>query len=286
MRVLKEPLLHFLLIGAALFAVHTLVGHDDSALPKSKEPIRITTVEAERLGSLWARQWRRIPTADDIRGILADHVKEEILVREARQLKLDEDDTVIRRRLAQKMAFLVEDIGLGEPTEAELRALYEARADISRTRARVSFVQALFKGEQAENRARIELASLAEGSDPASSGDPLLLGDAFRDEEEQSLTAMFGPSFARAVFVAESGRWSGPFRSTYGLHLVKVTAFAPSQSRPFEDVRERLKQEWRLARKEAAKRDLYVGLLRKYEIIADREVRPLLEDLFKLGAFR
>jgi hypothetical protein len=160
----------------------------------------------------------------------------------------------------------------------ELRALYENRPDLVRTPARVSFVQLFFKGEDGEERARAVLASLrSTGSDPAGmEGDRLLLGNVFSDEEEQALTSTFGAAFAKSVLSAEPGRWSGPFASAYGLHLVKVTASTPSKTRPFTEVRERLEREWQELQQRAARDQLYAALLRKYEVVVDPEVRRLL----------
>lgn len=285
MQVLKEPILHFLMIGVALFGTHTLVAQNNGVEAAGRNTIRITAADAERLGNIWARQWSRPPTADEVKGILTAHLKEEVLVREARQLKLDQDDTVVRRRLAQKMTFLLEDTtSVPDVPEAELRALYEAKPEISQTPARVSFVQVFFKGEEGEDRARVALASLDTFSDPVQLGDPLLLGHVFTNEDEQSLTKLFGPSFAPAVVAAKPGGWSGPFRSGYGLHLVKITAVTAPEYLPFESVRVRLEQEWRLADKERGKQQLYSGLIGKYEVFADPEIRPFLEHLLKPGA--
>lgn len=289
-RLLREPVLQFLVLGGLLFALHGLLGGRDAEAVRGATPlIHITAADAERMGQFWVRQWRRPPTADELRGLLADHLKEEVLTREARELKLDEDDTIVRRRLAQKMAFLLEETARPEQApDAELIDLYEARPDLVRTPARVSFVQIFFKGEQGPDRARTVLASLSEASSkPDEKGDRFLLGDAFADEDEASLTNRFGASFARAVLAAEPGRWSGPIASAYGLHLVKITGSTPSHLLPFETVRERLVQEWQFRRQEAAKEQLYAGLLRKYEIVADPGVRALLQPVLeKSGAPR
>jgi hypothetical protein len=281
MNALREPLLHFLAIGAVLFAAHAAIAPDEGGEAKPETAIRITAADVERLGRLWARQWRRAPTAEELGGLLADELKEEVLAREARRLKLDADDVVVRRRLAQKMAFLLEDTArLEQPSDVDLRALYEARPDISRAPARLSFMQIFFKGEGAEERARIQAASLPNApAVVAETGDRFLLGNAFDDVDEPSVAHMFGPSFAHAVAAVEIGRWSGPFRSAYGFHLVKVTATTPSFARSFDEVRDRLVEEWRIEKQESAKAQVYAGLLRRHEIVADPEVRPLLRPL-------
>jgi hypothetical protein len=282
-RLIREPLLHFLAIGGLLFAVHSALE------PTTDEPsygppriVRITDADAGWLKDMWARQWRRPPTDDELRGLVADHLHEEMLAREARELHLDVGDPVIRRRLAQKMTFLLDDtLRVSEPPESELRSLYEARPELIRTPARISFTQIFFDRRQGEDRAvgkaGMVLARLSDSSgDSAGEGDRLLLGDVFVDQDELSLANVFGAAFARAVFSAEYGRWSGPISSGYGLHLVKVTGMQPSRTPAFGEARGRLADEWHRQRQEAARDQFRAGLARKYEVVADPNVRRLL----------
>ncbi|MBQ0822843.1 peptidyl-prolyl cis-trans isomerase [Microvirga sp. HBU67558] len=277
MRLLKEPLLHFLAIGGLLFAVHATFGSGREAAPTAPA-VRITVAEADWLREMWARQWRRPPTNEELTRLVKDLVTEEVLAREAKALGLDVGDTVIRRRLAQKMAFLLDDtIRVAEPPEAELRALYERRPDLVLTPPRVSFTQVFFRREQGDGRARATLAALSNSSAaPEEQGDSLLLGDAFTDQDEHALTNLFGPSFARTILDLPVGHWSGPVESSYGLHLVKVTAVSPREARPFAEIRERLAEEWRRERQEAAQTQLLQGLIRKHQVAVDLAVRPYL----------
>jgi hypothetical protein len=280
MRLLKEPLLHFLVLGGLLFAAHAAVAPSEDKAP-SASAVRITEADADWLKEMWTRQWRRPPTAEELTRLVADHIREEVLAREAKALELDVGDTVIHRRLAQKMAFLLDDtIQVAEPSESELHALYEARPELVRTLPRVSFTQVFFRREQGDDRARATLAALSKGSAvPEEQGDSILLGDSFADQDEQALGNLFGPTFARTVFDRPLGRWSGPVESSYGLHLVKVTAVSPSETRPFAEVRERLAEEWRRERQEAAQAQLLQGLLQKYRVTVDPAVRPFLRPL-------
>lgn len=277
MRLLREPLLHFLALGGLLFAAHAALGtsKEDASLAPS---VRITAADAGWLRQMWARQWRRPPTDEELTSLVADHLKEEVLVREAKALELDVGDTVVRRRLAQKMAFLIDDtIRTAEPPEDELCALYEARPDLVRTPLRVSFTQVFFHREQGDGRAGALLATLSDSTaPPEQQGDRLLLADTFTDQDGQTLANLFGASFAQAVLDLPVGRWAGPVESGYGLHLVKVTAVSPSQARPFAEVRDRLTEEWRRARQEAAQARLLQELMRKYRVAVDPAVLPYL----------
>jgi parvulin-like peptidyl-prolyl cis-trans isomerase-like protein len=278
MRLLKEPLLHFLAIGGILFAAYAAFdpsGQEGAAAPPT---IHLTAADAEWLKEMWTRQWRRPPNDEELKSLIADHLKEEVLAREARALDLDVGDTVVRRRLAQKMTFLLDDtIRTAEPSDAELRTLYETRPDLVRIPARVSFAQVFFRHEEGSDRARASLAALSNTAAlPVDHGDGLLLGDTFADQDEQALANLFGAAFARAMMALPVGQWSGPVESGYGLHLVKITEASPSEELPFDKVRQRLTQEWRRQRQDTGNTQLYDGLLRKYRISADPAVRPML----------
>src|SRR5215217_5924997 len=154
MRLLKEPLLHFVMLGGLTFGAYSAFGTaQQEAGPQPV--IRMAAADAEWLKGMWTRQWRRPPTDEELTGLVADHLKEEVLAREAKALELDVGDTIVRRRLAQKMTFLLEDtIRTVEPPEAELRGLYETQPDLVRTPARVSFTQVFFRRGDGDGRAQ------------------------------------------------------------------------------------------------------------------------------------
>jgi PPIC-type PPIASE domain len=280
MRLLKEPLLHFLVLGGLMFAAYSAIGTDHQTV-QPQPIIRVTAADAEWLKGMWTRQWLRPPTDEEFSGLVIDHLKEEVFSREARALELDVGDTVVRRRLAQKMEFLLQDtIRTAQPTEADLRALYETRPDLTRIPPRVSFTQVFFQREQGDGRARASLAALSDANaEPDEQGDRLLLGDTFAEQDEQTLTNLFGAAFARAVLALPVGRWSGPIESAYGLHLVKVTEALPTPALSFPEVQLRIVDEWRRERQETANADLTKGLLRKYRLVVDPALRPFLKPL-------
>jgi hypothetical protein len=280
MKLLKEPLLHFVVIGGLLFAAHAALAPSDGAGITASD-IHLTAADADWLKQVWTRQWGRLPTDEELKGLLADHVKEEVLAREARALDLDVGDTIVRRRLAQKMTFLLDDTArIAEPSEAELHTLYESGPDLVRTPTLVSFSQVFFRRGDGSDRARTSLAALSDSAAvPVDLGDGLLLGDTFAHQDEQALTNLFGAAFAQTVLALPVGQWSGPVESGYGVHLVKVTEASPSRVLPFAESRDRLVQEWRRRRQETVSEQHYQGLLRKYRISADAAVSPLLGSL-------
>ncbi len=212
-RVLREPLLHFVFLGVILFAANGVLETRKAEETSAPSPsIRITSADVDWLRQMWTRQWGPPLTDEQLTGLVADHLKEEILAREARAQQLDVGDTVVRRRLAQKMSFLLEDtIRASEPSEAELGALYDARPDLAAIPARVSFEHAFYARQKGSDVAvRVAFAALTDHPDAPTPGDRFLLGDAFSDQDEQALSNMFGATFTHAVFTAERGRWSGP----------------------------------------------------------------------------
>ena len=140
-KLLAEPLLHFLVLGAALFGAYALLGRRHHAEgPAAVESVRITEADIAWLRETWARQWQREPNDRELRGLLADYLKEEILSREARALGLDRDDVIVRRRLAQKMTFLVEDTAqISDPADEDLRRTYDAHPERFQESARITF---------------------------------------------------------------------------------------------------------------------------------------------------
>ena len=169
-RIVREPLTHFLVIGAALFLVVT-------AIKDARRPVvRLDTGELEQLVSYWQLQMQRPPTQAEVKAIINERVDEELLAREALRLGMDKNDMIIRRRLAEKMAFASEDTtSLPQPSDADLKALFEKTKDQYVVPAQVAFRQVVFSGDRpnAEATARAALAS-ASGRDPGP-GDPFVL---------------------------------------------------------------------------------------------------------------
>jgi hypothetical protein len=272
-RWIKEPLLHFLLAGALLFGAHAWVTRDQPV--DAKRTVRITGQEIAWLTEAWSRQWQRPPTTEELRGLVADYLRESLLALEARELGMDENDTVIRRRLAQKMEFLVQDTAsVMEPDEAELRKLYEARRDAFQTPARVSFAQIFFK---TETDAQAALARLPSPVMP--DGDQTLLEREYDKFDEQALSSVFGREFAVKLLALAPGDWQGPVQSAYGFHLVRISDHEPSKPRPFEEVRGTVLTEWQRAEEMKAKQMYFDGLHKKYEVVVDESVKELIGEL-------
>ncbi|WP_248448452.1 peptidyl-prolyl cis-trans isomerase [Sinorhizobium meliloti] len=279
MTLFREPLLHFAAIGAILFGGYSWL-HDEQPDAVAGEPVRIGEGDVRWLKQTWSSQWLRDPTAYELKGLVEGLLDERLLAREAEEMALDQDDTIIRRRLAQKLKFIVEDTAqLAEPTEAELRQLYASNRSRFGTPGSLSFKQIFFDPEhRADAAAEAEsvLAELNALGEPEPVGDRLLLGNRFEDASELAVSGMFGADFARQVFAVEPGQWRGPVKSGYGFHLVFVTQRTAAAPKPFEAVRDAVGTEWRRLKQAELSRDFLVALSKKYGVELDDEAKAAL----------
>jgi hypothetical protein len=270
---LKEPLLHFLVAGGLLFAAYTWLNRGGGEVPGV---VRITAAEVHWLKATWARQWQRPPSEQELRGVVADYVKEALLAREARALGLDQNDTVVRRRLAQKLEFLVQDTArLAEPHEDELRQLYDASRARYHTPARLSFTQLYFKTEAAARHGLEDLSTHSVDE----LGDRSLLERDYTQADEQTVTSLFGGAFASKVFTLEPGQWHGPVASGYGFHLVQISERQAAQPRPFDEVRAQVRDEWQRVQQAKASAQYFARLLQKYDVVVEESLQSLLGPL-------
>jgi hypothetical protein len=276
-------LLHFLVAGAALFGAYAWMNRAAEDPAGNGQQIHVGAGDVQWLAENWTTQWRRAPTHEELRGLVADYLNEQLLAREARALGLEDNDVIVRRRLAQKLTFLIDDtLRRAEPAENELQQFYETHARQFRSDARISFTHIYFSPHRradAHSDAMAALQLLLEaGASPSTAelGDRLLIESEFSDETEQAISGAFGPDFARAVFSLETGAWSGPIQSGYGLHLVRVSRLQEARLLPLSEVRARVAQEWRREQDKSAK-DRYLAELRsKYRIVADEAAKSLI----------
>src|SRR5262245_27463390 len=281
--LLKEPLLHFLLVGAALFGAYTLMNRAAEKPNVGKAPqIRVNAGDIQWLTENWTTQWQRPPTPEELRGLIADYLNEQLLAREARALGLEDNDVIIRRRLAQKLTFLIDDtMRRAEPTESELEQFYAANTQRFRSGARISLRHIYFSPRRADAHSdalqTLKLLLTADGIPPiAELGDRLLIQPELHDETEQSLSNAFGRGFARAVLALDTDVWSGPIESGYGFHLVHVSTLQAGKLPPLTEVRARVVEEWKREQEQLAKERYLAELRKKYDIVFDDDAKALV----------
>jgi peptidyl-prolyl cis-trans isomerase C len=270
-RILRAPVFHFFVLGAILFGTYTLFA--DKQEEEGKQ-IVISAQQVELLASLWEKQWRRPPMPEELDGLVQSYIREEVLYREALALGLDRDDQVVRRRLAQKIEFLAQDLATaGEPGEAELRVFYEEHPEIFEEPARITFSHIYINTDKhgAESVAVAEryLAELESGADPSQVGDRFMLQSEYLRKSPDEVARHFGRQFAEEVFVIEPGAWSGPVQSGYGLHLVFVEGVQEAFQPPLEEIRQAVRDEFMSYRRREVDGLFYNKLREGYEIVIE-----------------
>lgn len=275
MKLYKEPLLHFLLLGAVIFAIHTWRQQNTAgAEATGAERIEVTAATINRLKDGWTRQFQRTPDEDDLRGLVTAHIREEVLFREALALGLDRDDTIVRRRLAQKMEFLTEDIAaVADPDEAALTTFYAENAARYAQAARVSFRHVYFsrekRGTVVDADARAGLAALEMGASHESLGDGFLHGFEFAERDEAEVATLFGPDFMKQLARLPMRTWHGPVASSYGVHLVWIEALGEAKPMAFDTMRETVLRDLIDERRRAANAEIVEKLRERYQVSVD-----------------
>lgn len=272
---MREPLLHFLLVGLALF-----VGY--RALNPAPEPstpsnrIELTADDLVQMSVAWLAQGRPPPTPAQMQSLIELKVREEVLYREALALGLDKEDVIVKRRLAQKMEFLAESAAaIPEPGAEEIRIWFKANAQRFSLPPRASFRHLYFspdrRGGRVQEAATQALAALAgkssEWPDAADLADPFMFQDYYGDRSFDEMARLFGPDFARSLFRLRPGSWQGPIESGYGWHLIFADALMPSRVPDFEEIESEVKAQWIAVQRELAKRKAYETMRARYHVV-------------------
>jgi hypothetical protein len=273
--LLREPLLQFIVLGAALFGLFHLVDKE-----KAEAPARIV-ISSARIANLadgFARTWRRPPGKEELQGLVDDYIRDEVFYREGRAAGLDRDDVIIRRRVRQKMEFLAEDISAPEPSEEQLAAYLRANPERFKTEDRLTFQQVFLSAARRGRAIDDDSKQVANALDRAEAavdktalGDPFLLGEEFQAVSHSEVASLFGESFAKQISAMEQGRWQGPISSSFGQHFVHIGERISGVLPPLDAVREAVRREWSNARRLEAEQKLYGSLRQRYEIVVEAQ---------------
>jgi hypothetical protein len=273
-RFLKEPLVHFLVLGALLFAVYCVRNQNSAPAPGR---IVVSKGQLASMMESFIRTWQRPPTREEWEGLIRDRVKEEIYCREAMVLGLDKDDTVIRRRLRQKMEFVSNDIiPQTQPTDDELNAYLKAHPDKFRVEQQFTFHQVyLNPAKHGSNLTRDAAQLLAKLNQTGGKGDVSALGDSimldnnFDASTNSEVAKMFGDKFAQTLGGLQLGHWQGPVESAFGVHLVFISKRTEGRLPVLEEVREAVSREWESTRRKEANEKFYQELLKHYTVTVE-----------------
>jgi hypothetical protein len=278
----RDPLLHFALLGGALFAAYHFLSAGDASAPRE---IVVTASRVDALAQGFAKTWMRPPTADELRGLVDDYVADEVYYREAIAMGLDRDDSVIRRRLRLKMEFLSDStVDIADPSDAQLQSYLQQNPAQFAKPTRVSLRQVFVSTERHDAAARSEadriLVSLSAdrtSMEQPPFGDSTLLPFRLERATAQDIARTFGSGFVTQIQEAPIGKWFGPVRSTYGLHLVRIDDREPGSVPELAEIRPIVVREWEAAQSAKAKNGSLAQMLSKYRVrveSAEKETKP------------
>ena len=276
MKLFREPLLHFLFIGAAIYLLY---GAFAEPVPEEVDKtIVVSAGEIEWMQTAWQKRWNRPPTAEEFDGLIQQYIRETVLYREALTMGLNKHDQVIRRRLAQKLEFIAKDlVALTPPTDEELLTYFDAHQDRYQEPARYTFTQVFIdpdkRGDATLADAEKIKATLKARSDAIEDagalGDTFMLQNYYPEKEQAEIQKLFGSGFAESLVELSVGQWHGPVLSGYGVHLVYVDNVSEPPAPVFAEVRERVMQDWKTEKSEELNENFYANLRDRYTVVIE-----------------
>ena len=269
-RFWREPLLHFLLIGAALFLYYDIVGEGDSEAPPKR--VHVNSGQVAQLAANFERTRLRQPTQDELDAMVESHVREEIFYREAMAMGLDQNDPMVRRRMRMKLEFMLEDLSGQDASDVVLSDFLERNADRFRDEAQVSFRQVYLDPDQRSDLGKDAdqlLSRLNHGRDPESLGDRTLVPRTYQLALQSEIERDFGDEFVREIVSLPVGEWSGPVFSPFGAHLVKIDARIDARLPELAEIRDEVLREYLEDKREQQKNLAYEKLREGYMITVE-----------------
>ncbi len=268
-RLWREPLLHFLLIGAALFVFYGLTRETVIEAPKR---IHVVPGQVGQLTANFERTWSRPPTPEELDAMIEGHVREEVFYREALAMGLDQDDPQVRRRMRMKLEFILEDLSAQDYGDDVLNAYLQQQADRFRNETQLSLRQVYLNADLREDLAtdtRKLLTSLNQGVNPDTLGDPTLAPRAYLLVRQSEIARDFGEEFAREVAALPPGGWTGPLYSPFGAHLVMIDRRIDARLPALAEIRDRVLREYQAEQRKQQKGVAYQKLRETYQITVE-----------------
>jgi peptidyl-prolyl cis-trans isomerase C len=275
---LREPLLHFFILGLVVFGLHGLF---EKKPETAADPflVEVTSADIEWFRTMWSKRMGREPTVEELRGQVNQLIREQVLSREAVSMGLDEGDVVVRRRLAQKMNFLFKDLSdITEPTDGELKEYLQKKRSTYEIPQRMTFTHVYFntdrRGQEGAEKAiqsLIRKLNTEKGILPNTLelGDPFLLQSSYSNKSPAEIRREFGSRFTETVFGLEPRTWQGPVVSGYGLHAVYIHEHCNAELPDFSELKERLKVDWIGEKQREITLRIYEKLLGRYQVLVE-----------------
>src|SRR6476646_504092 len=274
-KLIREPFVHFIFLGAAIFvAYHFLSARVDNQPGK----ILITQGDVTSMMIGFSRTWQRPPTREELEGLIRDRVREEVYSREAIAMGLDRDDPIIRRRLQQKLAFVTDDVAaIAEPTAAELADYLKTHAASFGVDRKFTFSQFYLDPNTRRERLAqdakellVQLRQRGRDVDLSSLGDTFLLEHRFEAAPTTEIAKQFGDKFVAKLTDVLIGQWFGPVESGYGMHLVFVDERTEGRLPELAEVRDPVRREWANARRLELNEKFFQNLLKHYKVVVEK----------------
>ena len=275
-KLLREPLLHFMFIGAAIYLLYGVFA--EPAPEETDKTIVVSTGEVEWMQTAWQKRWNRPPTAEEFDGLIQQYIRETVLYREALTMGLNQHDQVIRRRLAQKLEFLARDlVALTPPTDEELQTYFDEHQDRYQEPVLYTFTQVFIDPDKRgdatlDDAEKIKAALIAKGDaieDADALGDGFMLQTYYPEKDRVEIQKQFGTGFTDSLVELSPGQWHGPVLSGYGVHLVYVSSVSDPPAPVLADVRERVAQDWKADRGEELNEQFYANLRDQYTVVIE-----------------
>ena len=270
MKIIKEPFIHFVLLGAALFWLYGQVNKSDSK-PEDNQ-IVISAGKIDQMTRIFYKTWQRQPSPEELKGLIDDYVLEEIYYRQAKTMGIDQDDTMSRRRLRQKLEFLSDDVAaMLQPSDDDLKGYLEANSQKFRQEATYSFQQIYYNpqlhGDDLKQKAADQLASVRKGEEVL--GDRTMLPHSLELASSRVIDSTFGGGFAQSLSQVSVGQWQGPVDSSFGVHLVKVDQRVEGRVPRVDEIKPALEREWANDKRMAVRKDVNERMLKDYEVVIE-----------------
>jgi parvulin-like peptidyl-prolyl isomerase len=271
-KFLKDPLVHFLLIGASLFALSAWRGE---WIRGGRERIVISAGQVAQVRDAAEVLKGRAPTDEEVAALIEPTIRDEVLYREALALKLDVNDDEVRRRLVDKMNYLTQDTADPAPSsDTELRKFYDETPARFEMPELATFDQVFFspaeRGDSVEAVAKAGIAALRAGQSPDEVGDHTPLRGAYENAPRDQVDVLFGDAIAEALFALPPGDWTGPFKSDFGLHVVRLHARTARRLPPFDEIRDQVAAEFAAERRRARNEAEYRRMRAHYDVVIEK----------------
>jgi len=268
--LVREPLVHFLVIGAVLFVTFDLRQGDSG---ETENLILISSGQVDQFSAQFERTWIRPPTDAELAALVEGYIRDEVYYREARAMGLDENDGIVRQRMRLKLEFLLEDIaGQASPDDEQLTEFMLRHPDRFQIEPRISFTQVYLNPDKRQDLAADStqtLARLTGGAAPETEGDRLMVDQTHTLASQYRITNVFGASFAEQLVALEPNGWIGPILSGYGAHLVKVTEKEAGRFPQLSEIRDEVALGYSVERRQELKDVTYARLREGYEVIIE-----------------